>query len=474
MAEQSNQDTYQQTNQDIYDAIILGAGQAGVPLASAWAKAGKRVALVERDAVGGTCVNRGCTPTKTMVASARVAYLAGRGADYGVHTGPVTVDMTQVRARKRAIVESFRGGSEKRLEAAENIDLIYGEGRFLGPNTVEVALKNGGTRALTAPQIFINTGARPAVPQIDGLDTVPYLDSTSVMEMDAVPAHLVILGGSYIALEFGQMFRRFGSRVTVLEKSKHLLGHEDTDVASEMAKILGEDGLEILLGVEATRVAKTDGGVSLTVQTPDGEKTIAGSHLLVAVGRTPNTDRLNLEAAGVKTDTQGHLEVNERLETSTANIWALGDVKGGPQFTHISYDDYRILEANLLHSGHRTTTDRPIPYTVFTDPQLGRVGLTETAAKAAGKRIKVAKLPMSSVARALETDETRGFMKAVVNAETGQILGAAILGVDGGEVMSVLEVAMLGKLPYTVLRDAVLAHPTLAESLNNLFMMLDE
>jgi pyruvate/2-oxoglutarate dehydrogenase complex dihydrolipoamide dehydrogenase (E3) component len=466
MAEQSDQQTY--------DAIILGAGQAGVPLASAWAKAGKRVALVERDAVGGTCVNRGCTPTKTMVASARVAYLAGRGADYGIHTGPVTVDMAKVRARKRDIVESFRSGSENRLETNENIDLIYGEGRFIGPNTVEVALNDGETCTLTADQIFINTGARPAVPKIDGLDTIPYLDSTSVMELDTVPTHLVILGGSYIALEFGQMFHRFGSRVTVLEKSKYLLGHEDTDVAEEMAKILREDGLEILLGVEATRVAKTEGGgVSLTVKTPDGEKTIAGSHLLVAVGRTPNTDRLNLAAAGVKTDSQGHIEVNERLETSAPHIWALGDVKGGPQFTHISYDDYRVLEANLLSGGHRTTTDRPIPYTVFTDPQLGRVGLTETEANTAGKRIKVAKLPMTSVARALETDETRGFMKAVVDAETGQILGAAILGVDGGEVMAVLEVAMLGKLPYTVLRDAVLAHPTLAESLNNLFMTLD-
>jgi pyruvate/2-oxoglutarate dehydrogenase complex dihydrolipoamide dehydrogenase (E3) component len=464
----------EQTNMHTYDAIILGAGQAGVPLANAWAKAGKRVVLVERDAVGGTCVNRGCTPTKTMVASARVAYLAGRGADYGVHTGPVTVDMAKVRARKRDIVESFRGGSEKRLEADEKIDLLYGEGRFSGPNTIEVALNDGGTRTLTAGQIFINAGARPAVPRIDGLDTVPYLDSTSVMELDTVPTHLVILGGSYIALEFGQMFRRFGSHVTVLEKSKHLLGHEDTDVAEEMAKILREDGLEILLGVEATRVAKTEGGgVSLTVKTSDGDKTFAGSHLLVAVGRTPNTDRLNLAAAGVKTDAQGHIEVNERLETSAPHIWALGDIKGGPQFTHISYDDYRILEANLLHGGHRTTADRPIPYTVFTDPQLGRVGLTETDASAAGKQIKVAKLPMTSVARALETDETRGFMKAVVDAETGQVLGAAILGIDGGEVMAVLEIAMLGKLPYTVLRDAVLAHPTLAESLNNLFMTLD-
>ena len=460
--------------QEMYDAIVLGVGQSGDPLARAWAKAGKRVALIERDAVGGTCVNRGCTPTKTMAASARVAYLARRGADYGVQTGPVTVDLQRIRQRKQEIVESFRHGTETKLEAIEKIDLIYGEGRFLGPNTVEIALNSGGTRTVTAAQVFINTGARPTVPKINGLDAVPCLDSTSVMELDSVPAHLVILGGSYIALEFGQMFRRFGSEVTVIEKSSHLLGHEDPDVAEEMTKILSEDGLKILLGAEAVRVEKTiNGGIALTVKTEGGEQSVTGTHLLAAVGRTPNTDVLNLEAAGVKTDDSGHIQVNERLETSTPGIWALGDVKGGPQFTHISYDDFRILKANLLHGGSRATTDRPVPYTVFTDPQLGRVGLTETEAKKTGKKIQVAKLPMTEVARALETDETRGFMKAVVEDETKQILGAAILGVDGGEVMAVLEVAMLGKLPYPVLRDAVLAHPTLAESLNNLFMTLD-
>jgi len=458
---------------ETFDAIILGAGQSGDPLARAWAKAGRRVALVERDAVGGTCVNRGCTPTKTMIASARVAYLARRGADYGVETGPVTVDLTKVRQRKRDIVADFRQGDEKKLAETDGIDLIYGEGRFTGPRTMEVALKEGGTRALTAPQIFLNTGARPTIPQIEGLDGVPYLDSTSIMELDSVPDHLVILGGSYIALEFGQMFRRFGSRVTVIEKSEHLLGHEDPDVAEEMAKIMAEDGLGLMLGAQAVSVAKTAEGVSLTVQTADSEKTVSGSHLLVAVGRTPNTEALNLAAAGVETDDAGHIQANERLETSAAGIWALGDVKGGPQFTHISYDDFRILRANLLDGGQRTTADRPVPYTVFTDPQLGRVGMTEADAKKSGKNIKVAKLPMTEVARALETDETRGFMKAVVDADTHQILGAAILGVDGGEVMAVLEVAMMGHLPYMALRDATLAHPTLAESLNNLFMTLD-
>ena len=456
----------------IYDAVIIGAGQAGGPLASALAKAGRQVALIERDAVGGTCVNRGCTPTKTMIASARVAYLAGRGADYGVQTGPVTVDMVKIRQRKRDIVESFRSSTETKLEKTEQIDLIYGEAKFTGPQTMEIALRGGGTQSVTAAQIFINTGARSTVPKIDGLDQTPFLDSTSVMELDTVPEHLIILGGGYIALEFGQMFRRFGSRVMVIEQSDQLLGHEDKDVAEEMAKILGEDDLEILLSAKAVKVAKSGAGVTLTVATKTGEKTLTGSHLLVAVGRTPNTDALDLAAAGVQTDDHGYVKVNEKLETNVPGIYALGDVKGGPAFTHISYDDYRIVEANLLDHGSRTTSDRPVPYTVFTDPQLGRVGLTEAEAKAQGKKIQIAKIPMSEVARAMETDETRGFMKAIVDADTKQILGAAILGVDGGEVMAVLEVAMMGRLPYTALRDAVLAHPTLAESLNNLFMTL--
>lgn len=457
-----------------YDAIIIGAGQGGDPLARALAGAGQRVALIERDAVGGTCVNRGCTPTKTMIASARVAYLARRAGDYGVGTGSVTVDFAKVRQRKRAIVEDFRSGTEKKIEQVNGLDLIYGEARFTGPKSVEVALKDGGgVRALAADQVFIDTGARPTVPKIEGLDSVPFFDSTSIMELDAVPDHLLILGGGYIALEFGQMFCRFGSRVTVIEQAEQLLGHEDPDVAEEMAKILREDGLEILTGAKATQAAKTAGSVSLTVTTAEGEQTITGTHLLAAIGRTPNTDSLALEVAGVKTDAHGYVETDERLETNVPGVYALGDVKGGPAFTHISYDDFRILQANLLHGGHRMTGDRPVPYTVFTDPQLGRVGMTESEAKKAGKNITVAKLPMIEVARALEMDETRGFMKAVVDAETKQIVGCAILGVDGGEIMAVLEVAMLGKLPYTALRDGVFAHPTLAESLNNLFMTLE-
>ncbi len=459
--------------EETYDLIVIGAGQGGDPLARSFAKAGKKAALIERLAVGGTCVNRGCTPTKTMVASARVAYLARRGADYGIGTGPVTVDMAKIRDRKRAIVDEFREGTEKKIEAIDGLTLIYGDARFTGPKTVEVAPNGGGeTRTLTAPLIVINTGARTTVPPIDGLDTVPFLDSTSIMEVAEVPKHLMVLGGSYIALEFGQMFRRFGSEVTILEKSEQLLGHEDPDVAEEMQKILTEDGLKIHTGVNAKRVEKSaNGGVTVTLE--DGAE-VTGSHLLVAVGRTPNSDGLGLDAAGVERDDKGLITVSDTLETSQPGVYVIGDIKGGPQFTHISYDDFRILEANLLKDGHRSIKDRQVPYTVFTDPQLGRVGMTETEAKKAGKNIKVATLPMTEAARALETDEPRGLMKAVVDADSGQILGAAIIGTEGGETMAVLEVAMMGHLPYTALRDATLAHPTWAESLNNLFMTLDE
>ena len=457
-----------------YDAIVIGAGQAGVPLSTALAGAGRKTALIERAHVGGTCVNVGCTPTKTMVASARVAHLARRAADYGVHTGPVTVDLERVRQRKRDIVDSFRSGSERRIEQTDGVDLIMGEARFTGARSVEVRRDGAETLRLAADLIFINTGDRPASPPVDGLSRVPTLNSTTIMELDHVPEHLLILGGGYIGLEFGQMFRRFGSAVTIIQRGHQLLAREDADVADEVAKILREDGVEVLLDAEARHVEQdANRALRLTVRQPEGERTLEGSHLLVAAGRTPNTEALDLPAAGVQTDQRGYVQANERLETNVPGIYALGDVKGGPAFTHISYDDFRIIRTNLLDGGHATTADRPVPYTVFIDPQLGRVGLTEEQARQSGRPIRVAKLPMSSVARALEVDETRGFMKAVVDAETQQILGAAVLGIEGGEVMAVLEVAMVGHLPYTALRDGVFAHPTLAESLNNLFMAMD-
>ncbi len=461
------------TDTQQYDAIIIGSGQAGNPLAQALASAGRRTAIIEREHVGGTCINEGCTPTKTMVASARVAYLARRAADYGVHTGAVSVDMAQVRERKRAIVDSFRGGNERRIATAANLDLHAGAARFTGPRSIAVAYTDGRSAALEADMIFLNVGAHPSAPPIPGLDAVPYLDSTSIMELDAVPEHLLVLGGGYIGLEFGQMFRRFGSNVTIVQRGDQLLGREDADIAEAVAQIMREDGIDVRLNTAAARVARTGDGVALTVRAANGEQTLVGSHLLVAVGRAPNTDTLDLAAAGVAIDKHGFVQVNERLETNVSGIYALGDVKGGPAFTHISYDDYRIVKANLLDGGSRTTDDRPVPYTVFIDPQLGRVGLSEQEARAAGRSIKVATMPMNYVARALEIDETRGMMKAIVDANSGQILGAAILGLEGGEVMSMLQLAMMGNLPYTALRDAVFAHPTLAESLNNLFGSLD-
>ena len=458
-----------------YDAVVIGAGQGGIPLARTLAQAGRRTALVEREHVGGTCYNEGCTPTKTMVASAKVAYLDRRSADYGVKNGPVTVDMVAVRQRKRDIVEDFRNGGERRIQETEGLDLLEGEARFTGPEELEVRLNSGDELRFTAENIFINVGARPANPPVDGLDSVPTLDSTTIMELDEIPEHLLVLGGGYVGLEFAQMFRRFGSEVTVVQRDKQLLSREDADVAEAVVEILREDGVEVLLQSEAQRAEQTgDGRIQLTIHIPEGETTLEGSHLLAAAGRTPNTDRLNLEAADVVTDKRGFVKVNERLETNVQGVYALGDVKGGPAFTHISYDDFRIVRTNLLEGGSATIAGRMVPYTVFMDPQLGRVGLGEEEAREQGHNVRVAKMLMRHVARALEVDEPRGMMKAVVDADTHQILGCAILGIEGGEVMAMIQIAMMGKMPYTVLRDAVFAHPTLAESLNNLFATIEE
>ncbi|HLZ30630.1 MAG TPA: mercuric reductase [Chloroflexota bacterium] len=453
-----------------YDDIIIGSGQAGGPLSTALARAGRRVALIEREHVGGTCINEGCTPTKTMVASARVAHLARRAADYGVNTGPISIDMVRVRQRKRDIVESFRSGSEHRIVSTPGVDLLHGEARFSGPRTLQVAADE-----LTAQRIFVNAGARPSRPFLPGLESVPILDSTSIMELDTVPSHLLVLGGGYVGLEFGQMFHRFGSQVTVVQRGPRLLAREDADVADGVAALLREDGLSILLQTDAVRVSRgDDGNVRLVVRAASGEQTLRGSHLLVAVGRTPNTDRLNLAAAGLEADARGFLPTNDRLETKVPGVYALGDVKGGPAFTHISYDDYRIIKTNLLDGGSASITDRPVPYTVYIDPQLGRIGMSEDEARASGRKFQIASMPMTHVARALEVDESRGFLKVIVDAATNQILGAAILGIEGGELMSMLEIAMFGKLPYTVLRDAIFAHPTLAECFNNLFATLSD
>ena len=457
-----------------YDLVVIGSGQAGNPLSSAFLAKGKRVALIESGAVGGTCVNYGCTPTKTMVASAEVASMARRGGDYGVRVGAVSVDMEAVVARKNKIVMQSRGNNEKRF--SKGVDLFRGVGSFTGPKQIKVTLNEGGERMLSADCIVIDTGLSPTLPDIPGINNVPHLDNVSIMELDRVPEHLIVLGGGYIGLEFGQMFRRFGSQVTIIQHGPQLLGDEDQDVAEEVTVLLREDGITILLDSTASTVAAMDeNAIRVTVGQgqPGSTLEVEGTHLLIAAGRKPNTAALNLAAVGISTDEHGYVLVDEKLETSVPGVFAVGDVKGGPAFTHISYDDFRILRANLLEGASRTTPGRPVPYCVFIDPQLGRIGLSEREAQRAGRKYRLAKIPMKNVARAFETDQTRGFMKALVDPDTAEILGAAILGADGGEIMSMLQIAMMGRLPYTALRDAILAHPTFAESLNSLFMSLD-
>src|SRR5215469_15218825 len=399
-----------------YDAIVIGTSQGGRFLPVELAKAGQKVALVERDQLGGVCVNRGCTPTKTMVASASLAYQARRGAEYGVRLGPVSVDLAAVRERKRTMVAGARKNYATTV-AQDGLDLIEGEARFTGPTTVEIALRGGGTREMSAPVVVIDTGTRPRSLAIAGAGEVPVLDSTSIMELDELPEHLIIIGGGYIGLEFGQMFRRFGSEVTIVQRAARLMMIEDEDVSDEVAAILRDDGITVLTSATPVRAEPTGGGrLRLTVRTPDGERQFEGSHLLAAIGRVPNTEALNAEAAGIRLYGRGFVEVDDYLETSVPGVYAVGDVKGGPAFTHLSFDDYRILHANLIGHEKATTRDRVVPYTVFMDPQLGRVGLTEREARAQGRSIRVAKLPMSAVIRAIETGETRGFMKAVVDA----------------------------------------------------------
>ncbi|MCF7875888.1 mercuric reductase [Candidatus Bipolaricaulota bacterium] len=460
--------------QSKYDAIVIGSGQGGTPLSHYLAQQGLDTALIEKKHVGGTCVNEGCTPTKTMVASARVAHIAGRANDYGVNTGDVQVELSEVRKRKRDIVESFREGNLKRIKDEPRLVLIRGTGSFVGPHSLNIKREDGETSRVQADRIFINTGARPSAPPIKGLEEVNYLDSTSIMELGEVPEKLLIIGGGYIGVEFGQTFRRFGSEVTIFQRSSQLLPHEDRDIAAEVEDILEEDGINVELNSEVERVEEMRNGKVQVMASGDGENVRReGSHLLVAAGRAPNTDELNLETTGVRTTDRGYVMVNEKLETDQEGVYALGDVTGGPAFTHISYDDFRVLRDNLFGDGSGTTRDRLVPYTVFIDPQLGRVGLTEKEAREEGYEIKIAKMPMSKVARALEVDETRGVMKVIINEETEEILGAAILGIEGGEIASAIQIAMLGNLSYKTLKEGVFAHPTLAESLNNLFANVD-
>ena len=468
-----------------YSAIIIGSGQAGGPLATVFARAGHKTALIEEVHIGGTCVNVGCTPTKTMVASARVAYLAGRGKDYGVDMDkPFTMNMETVRKRKRDIVDSFRGGNESRLRSQENLDLYFGRAKFVGKKEIEVTMTSSGDKkTIMGETIFINAGCRPAPLTIPGADQVEVLNSTTIMELGSVPSHLVVIGGGYVGIEFAQMFRRFGSAVTVVQRSGQLLGKEDPDIAEAVKSVLIEDGLEILLNANPLSISKSHSAISLEVSVDDTTKTLTASHVLAAAGRNPNTDYLDVSVPGLSTYGLGFIKTNDKLETNVPGIYALGDIKGGPQFTHISYDDFRILRHNLLTHPSKaplTIKDRLVPYTVFMDPQLGRIGLTETEARTRHgstggdlKNVKVAKMPMAWVARALELDESRGTMKAIVDDDTKQILGFACLGIEGGEVMSMVQIAMMGGVGYDRLQDAVFAHPCLSESLNNLWGNLE-
>lgn len=452
-----------------FRAVIVGAGQGGVPLAKALARAGWKVALIERRFVGGTCINYGCTPTKTLVASARVAQLARRADDYGVAVGGVRVEMARVRARKAEIVARFRQGNVEGLEQQANLTLLRGHARFIGPSALRVDTDEG-TLTLAPEVVVLDVGQRPRIPEVPGLAEAPYLSSSTVMELAEVPEHLLILGGGYVGVEFAQMFRRFGSAVTVAQQGEQLLPREDEDVAEAVREILAEDGVRVLSSANATGVRGAAGGLELTLA--DGT-VLAGSHLLVATGRQPNTDGLGLAAAGIATDDEGHIAVDERLRTGAQGVYALGDAAGSPAFTHIAYDDYRVLESQLLGDGRRTTQGRLLPYVVYLDPQLGRIGLSERQARERGVAYACLRLPMAQVARARETGETRGFMKALVAPEDKRILGAMVLGSEGGELMSALEIAMMGNLSAVRLRDGIFAHPTLAESFNTLFAGLE-
>ena len=458
-----------------YDAIVIGAGQAGVPLSKKLAEAGKKTLIIEKRFIGGTCVNDGCTPTKTWVASAKVAYTAAHSDFLGVNVKDYKVDMAQIKKRKDDIVMKSRMGGQKAIENTKNLDLIFGEAMFTGEKELLIELNEGGTLQVKAGLIFIDTGAKTLIPDIEGLKDTGYLTSTTILELDEVPEHLLIVGANYIGMEFGQMFGRFGSKITMLEKAARVLSREDEDIAEAMHKILTDEDITIYTNAQALSFKETKkGNIKATVSITGKEEEIKCSHVLIAIGREPQTEALQLDKTGVKVDEKGFIVVDDKLETNVKGIYALGDVKGGPAFTHIAYNDYTIVFRNLFEGTDYTTKERPLPYCMFTDPQLGRIGISEEEAKKQKLKVKIVKLPMEHVARAIEVGDTRGFMKAVVDPVTKKILGAAVLGTEGGEVMSVLQMAMEGDITYDRIRYCVFAHPTYSESLNNLFLGLED
>jgi pyruvate/2-oxoglutarate dehydrogenase complex dihydrolipoamide dehydrogenase (E3) component len=441
------------------DAIVIGAGQAGPSLAARLTKAGMRVAIIERDKFGGTCVNNGCTPTKAMVASARTAWLARRAGDYGVDIGaPISVDMKRVKARKDTIVGASRQSVESWMRSLPGATVLRGHARFVDAHTVRV-----GEDTLAAERIFIDVGGRPLVPKMPGVDRLPYLTSESMMDVDYLPEHLLVVGGSYIGLEFGQMFRRFGSRVTIVEMAPRLIAREDADVSEAVKDIVAAEGIDVRVAARCLALEADDEGIAVTLDCVEGAPRVAGTHLLLAVGRVPNTDDLGLHEAGIDTDERGYIKVDEQLCTTAPGVYALGDCNGRGAFTHTSYNDYEIVADNLLEGAQRKVSDRVPIYALFIDPPLGRVGMSEAEAQRAGHSVLTAKRPMTRIARAIEKGETQGFMKVVADAKSKRILGAAVLGVDGDEVVHSLVDAMYAGLPYTDVERTVRIHPTVGE-----------
>ena len=453
------------------EILVLGSGGGGKLIAWHMAQSGRRTAVVERRWVGGSCPNIACMPSKNEIASAKVAYLARDGGSYGTVTGSVTVDMATVRRRKREMVER-QVTKHLQLYRTSGAELIMGSGRFVAPKTVEVKLNDGGTRVLAADKVFLNVGTHAAIPNVPGLKAAQPLTHIEALELDYLPQHLIVIGGGYTGLEFAQAYRRFGSNVTVIESGPQLMAREDLDVSREMRRILGDEGIEVLVEAEVLQVVGRSGDkVRLTVRTPSGERGIDGSDILVAVGRIPNTDGIGLEEAGVELDGRGYIRVNGRLETTAPDVWALGECAGSPQLTHISEDDFRIVRDNLA-GGNRSTRDRLVPYCMFTDPPLARVGLSEGEAERQGVIARVAKLPMNSVLGAQATDQREGFMKALAGDSDDRILGFTMIGASAGEVMAAVHTAMLAGLPYSRLANADFAHPTMAEGLSSLFSSL--
>jgi pyruvate/2-oxoglutarate dehydrogenase complex dihydrolipoamide dehydrogenase (E3) component len=450
-----------------FEVVVLGSGQGGKLLAWHMARSGRHTAVVERRWVGGSCPNIACMPSKNEIWSARVAYLTHHAAQFGIVTGPVMTDMATVRQRKRDMVDREVALHLENYKAS-GAELIMGSGRFLAPKTLEVRLNDGGTRVLAGDQVFLNIGSHAAIPGILGLEDARPLTHIEALDLDYLPAHLIVLGGGYVGLEMAQAYRRFGSSVTVIEAGPRLLSREDPDIAEEMQRVLGGEGIRFLVGTEPINVHGRSGEeVSVTVRTPSGEEKIEGSDILVAVGRVPNTAGIGLEEAGVELDARGYIRVNERLETTAPDVWAIGECAGSPQFTHVSVDDFRIIRNNLAGEGHRSTRDRLVPYCMFTDPPLAHVGLSEAEAQRHGVAVRVATLPMSAVLRTEATDEKQGFMKVLVGSDD-RILGFTMIGSEAGEVMAAVQTAMLANLPYPVLRDAVISHLTIAEGLGPL------